>query len=682
MPIPIPARKILSRPVQPPPPPPSSIQASTSEDNKASKSNLLRQVTSSAQTRPVNSVPTKSAPPLPTKPAHLQRKSVTPPPDSSILSPVLCLSSSSLAEHDLSYPDHPQLSSTLKPQRGGCTQPLSTSQPSIENIEDFRPPKPPVRRESMSQSLEAAIEDKEEQSLLSNPVRPISTSQPPPVNMQGIKPPKPPVRRESMSLSREAAFKYKEDRSSLRNSAASVTSFEESFFTRFQPLSTFPAPFPFTNCEKTYPSLEQGQGTLARKYVKSTAPSSPSPIKWTIQPVRTDSENILLVERSDEVGTLSKSSVNKTSPSKPQAIIRKPTSNPPSPPLATITVPLPPPLPVDKTKIPPEAQVSTNPPPPPPLPPTVPCPLPSSLTSEAEKSDKSTEKSSSHQANELPTKSPTITDSPITVENLVSSGLAVNLAKIFSTGCQPAGTKQTKASSQDTENTPPPVLGKNPGFVVSSEVRKKAPPPLRMKSQTTAVLESLIESSSEMLPKSNSSASLPSSNSSPSKLSRANSFPTPGQAVSNLTNISRPAPPPPPHKTSSLSNINSPGQQEIQPSLHTFSRGQSFRAAPPPPKPVTCSSSNPSLHTSLTSKSAGPIPANLKMSASHVKTGSPNTLSRGKSYRAAPPPPPVNYTPNPHHKEPLDQDTITSQSSSSLLGSPRVAPPPPNLLIC
>merc|ERR1719186_277518 len=127
-------------------------------------------------------VSNKSAPPLPTKPPPV------PFPDTST---VLGSSASSLPEHELSDLDHPQLSSTLKP--------LSTSQP--ENMHIIKPPKPPVRRESMRQNNESVI---------------------------------------------------KKDTNLPRKQVGTVTSLEESFSTRFKPPSTFPAPIPFTNCVKTY----------------------------------------------------------------------------------------------------------------------------------------------------------------------------------------------------------------------------------------------------------------------------------------------------------------------------------------------------------------------------------------------------------------------------------------------
>merc|ERR1719186_1475990 len=157
-------------------------------------------------------VSNKSAPPLPTKPPHLLRNSVTPPSVPVDTSTVLGSSASSLPEHELSDLDHPQLSSTLKP--------LSTSQP--ENMHIIKPPKPPVRRESMRQNNESVI-------------------------------------KKGTNLPREQV--------------GTVTSLEESFSTRFKPPSSFPAPIPFTNCVKTYPSKELGALERTSDSRKSTAPT-------------------------------------------------------------------------------------------------------------------------------------------------------------------------------------------------------------------------------------------------------------------------------------------------------------------------------------------------------------------------------------------------------------------------
>merc|ERR1719186_2149047 len=302
-------------------------------------------------------VSNKSAPPLPTKPPHLLRNSVTPPPVPDT-STVLGSSASSLPEHELSDFEHPQHSSTLKP--------LSTSQP--ENMHIIKPPKPPVRRESMRQNNESVI---------------------------------------------------KKDTNLPRKQVRTVTSLEESFSTRFKPPSSFPAPIPFTNCVKTYPSKEPGALGRTSDSRKSTAPTI-LPVASTIKPTQIN-------------------------PEKPQVSRRKPNFYPPPPPLPKTSPPLgngssmfSEPLQFQNSKMivppAPPLQEAKHPPPRPPLPSIIPCPPPLPLNKEniSKALGKVPTSSQTHQSKGLfNCESSTIKDSPISTKKIARSGFAENLAEIY-----------------------------------------------------------------------------------------------------------------------------------------------------------------------------------------------------------------------------------------------------------
>merc|ERR1719186_131332 len=116
-----------------------------------------------------------------------------------------------------------------------------------------------------------------------------------------------------------------------------------------------------------------------------------------------------------------------------------------------------------------------------------------------------------------------------------------------------------------------------------------------MKFPPTLILGNTSERHTKMLTRSDSSASLTSPNTSQVRESKTTSSSSLGSAVINM---SRSAPSPPPLQTSSVSLPSLPEVQDGVPKFHSSfsplknrSRGQSFRAAPPPPEP-TCSSSN------------------------------------------------------------------------------------------
>ena len=159
------------------------------------------------------------------------------------------------------------------------------------------------------------------------------------------------------------------------------------------------------------------------------------------------------------------------------------------------------------------------------------------------------------------------------------------------------------------------------------------PPPLKMKFPPTLVLGNNSESRTKMLPRSISSASLTSPNTSQVRASMTTSSSSLGSVVINQ---SRSAPSPRPLQTSSVSLPSLPEVQDgvpkfnnTLPLLKNISRGQSFRAAPPPPKPVSCSSSN--LDRSLSLRSAPPM--------TETESPPPESIIRSYSFRAAPPPP-------------------------------------------
>ena len=228
----------ISRPSQPPPPPPIKApkpevstkraitdvrDASTDVADTEKVSDMLhkdensRPPTSQKQNFPQlnqnsstklkgsgSPLTRKPAPPVPVKPAHLQRNCLTPPPKPGNLSSVLGLSSYSLPEYEMSYLEHPQLSSTLKSQVLPRTPFASKPQ-----TEESKPEPEP-------------------------------------------KPPQVPVRRESMKQINDVVGR--QTKRSSNTVVARITSLEESFITRFRPVCDFPAPDVFTSCEKTYPS--------------------------------------------------------------------------------------------------------------------------------------------------------------------------------------------------------------------------------------------------------------------------------------------------------------------------------------------------------------------------------------------------------------------------------------------
>jgi len=572
----------LSRPSQPPPPPPIKapktenaskgaftvmrdgsadavdalkVSGMLHEDKKnsrrpSSQKQNFPQINPSFSTKGSGFPATrKPAPPVPTKPAHLQRNCLTPPPKPGNLSTVLGVSSYSLPEYELSDLEHPQLSSTLMSQALPTTQALPKDQPEVAKSEpEPKPPQVPVRRESMKKINDMML-------------------------------------RESKISS---------------TSVSPITSFEESFITRFRPVTNFPAPEIFTSCEKTYPSREQGslagsksgQVIASGTLVSEGGCANPPPLPSTAPPTRSISDNI----------------INKHNP----VMMAK---------QAQLTVPPPPPLPVGNNSSAVKSSESTIPPPPP-LPSPATCPVVPLHASSAAKPGVQAS-TLSNQAKEQ--QSEAVDNSPISVTRFVKSEFAVNLSKLYGT------TKRTEECFPGeppllaAKPRPPPLIKRKPELVIGNWGKlPQKPPSLRMKQPSPAVTppnNTISSSASSML-----------AVSSPVNASVTNTSPDPKPPRSVP-----PTPPPAPFRTSSLST--SPPPHSTPPGFHLdkasqgLSRSQSVRAAPPPPVPAHSSGLDRSHSARPSSTSSSPL------------AHSSEAMTRKYSFRAAPPPPPQSAKP-------------------------------------
>jgi hypothetical protein len=529
----------------------------------------------------------KPAPPVPAKPAHLQRNCLTPPPKPGNLSTVLGLSSYSLPEYEMSDLEHPQLSSTLK------SQVL---------------PRTPFTSKALSEESKPQAEPKPHQV---------------------------PARRDSMMQINDVTKR------SLKTVVSTITSLEESFITRFRPVSDFPAPDVFTSCEKTYPSIEQG--CVGRRESDQLVDRTSFGREEDIDPAR-DHPPPPLPSTAPPARSVTQSNFNEHIP----VTFARPPAQPTVP-------PPPPPLPVEKD-IPAVKPRESSIPPPPPLPSSVPCPVP--INSDARPVVQASTPVIQSKEELSTCKSPGVDDS---VTSIVKSGFADNLAKLY------GSTKRTENCCSDeppplaAKPRPPPVINKKPALL--KDCGMKLPGPQRPSSlrlrQPHPAMAGLPSNTTS------SSASSTSANSSPlsARETKTSSAPKPPRSAPP------PPPPPAPLRTSSLSTSPSrstPPAVYHDSSAPNLSRSLSLRSAPPPPPPVPVHSSgldiNHSLRTSSTSPSS-PLP------------NPSESITRRYSFRAAPPPPPqsLNPTESPGGRE-------SSSHSSSRLGGPVLHSP--KLLIC
>jgi len=586
----------ISRPDQPPPPPPREAGRNPVLPGKSKK----------------------PAPPLPSKPPHLLRNSLTPPPKPGNISSLLAISSYSLPDYELSSLEPPQLSSTLN---------------SLAN----------------KSQAEAGLQPTTE------PLRSVSTR-------QGSEP-------------------IEDIKASLSNLVLSAVSLEESFSTRFKPLKDFPVPDIFTNCEKSYPSKEQGndarnstdeQIALACNPVvpdrdkdneeeqsqafEPSGDQTPPPLPKTPPPnhsytMASNSKigvsksiptppplptgNVVLehsmhVESQKDQGGLSIELVSTSQTNKASAVS-------PAPPIGS-SIPTPPPF-------------GSIVPPPPPLPSTGSHPHQINKVEAQPLVSKSKDVITSEDVNKEA--------SPISVKKIAMSGFAVNLSKLYCSN-------QTARSRCHDEPNKPPLLGKKPS-VVSSGLKVAPSPPqrpisLKMKSPT--------HSGHRSPPK------VPS-------VKPSTAIPTKTRCSPPCTTRAAPPPPMAPPRTSSLSSIPQdsppPAQHAVPAHKQTqnpLSRSQSFRSAPPPPVPAPHAPGYvPSLDRSRSLRTSAPIftpHSTLMGSPRRADASQPDSIRRKFSFRAAPPPP-VQHNPS-------ESSTMVSNRHSGPPGAGTLQSP--KILIC
>jgi len=514
----------------------------------------------------------KSAPPVPTKPAHLQRNCLTPPPKPGNLSSVLGLSSYSLPEYEMSDLEHPQLSSTLKSQ----VLPRTPFAPKAQS-EESKPEAEP-------------------------------------------KPPQGPVRRDSMKQINDVVGR--EMKRSFKTVVSTITSLEEGFITRFRPVCDFPAPDAFTSCEKSYPSIEQG--CVGRRESDQLVTRSSLGSEEDIDPAR-DHPPPPLPSTAPPARSISQSNFNEHIP----VIIPSPPAQP--------TVPPPTPLPaVESINIPEVKPSESSIPPPPPLLFPVPCPVPvySGARPVVQASTPVIQTDKEH----MICISPVVDDTPISVESMIKSGFADNLAKLYgSTKSCPDEPPPLLAAKPR-----PPVINNKPALLKGCGMKMTAPQrPSSLRLRQPFPAEPALPSNT-----SSCSTSLTLAISSPLSTSKTKTSPTAKPPRSA-------PPPPPPFRTSSLSTsppCSTPPAVHCDSSAQSLSRSLSLRSAPPPPVPAYSTGQGRfhSLRTSSTSSS--PLPK------------SSESITRKYSFRAAPPPPPHNPTESPSRES-------SSQGSSRLGGT-------------